>query len=143
MEIEGKVEKVYERLFLVIDAPSGLNLAGVRGRYRLLSEKTGIDAKRWENAMRGLSKPTIPMLVSICDLLPEFASWILTGKEKEQFKVVNGMRYSKKWEEAGIVEEDLMPGGIYERGFTASTFDEAEQEERRILARDTRAETKR
>lgn len=143
MKIEEIVDEMYERLVEVIDAPAGLGLRGVRGRYKTLQELTGIEAKRWQNALTGISKPTIAMIVAVSKLRPEFSSWVLSGSVGEQFKIVNGMRYSKKWEEAGIIEEDLQPGGIYQRGFTATTFDEEEQEERRILARDVRAESER
>lgn len=136
MLIEEKVDEMYERLVEVIDAPAGLGLRGVRGRYKRLQELTGVEAKRWQNALTGVSKPTIQMLVSICSLMPEFSAWILSGSEGDQFKIVNGMRYSKSWGDHGIVEEDLMPGGIYAQGFTANSYQEAEEEERRIARRD-------
>ena len=113
MDIECKVELMYERLVEAIDAPSGLALKNVRGRYRILSEMTGIDAKRWENALRGISKPTVAMTVAICNLLPDLASWILTGQLTDPKKLVGGLMYSPAWAKDGLDESSFERGGRY------------------------------
>lgn len=113
MDIECKVESMYERLVEAIDAPSGLALKNVRGRYKILSEMTGIEAKRWQNALTGISKPTVAMTVSITCLLPELASWILTGQTPEPKKLVGGLMYSPTWANDGLDESSFERGGRY------------------------------
>lgn len=78
--IVERVDEMYERLKEAIDSPHGLQLRNVHGRYKKLEDMTGIQAKRWQNALTGISKPTVPMLVAICQILPEMALWIITGQ---------------------------------------------------------------
>lgn len=52
----------------------------VRGRYPYLEQKTGINARKWQNVCNRAQQPTVEMLSALAKARPYFMSWLLIGE---------------------------------------------------------------
>ncbi|WP_367848745.1 hypothetical protein [Rhodoferax sp. WC2427] len=71
---DGDATDFRERFIWVIR-----NFAGRPTRYKVLEERFGISARKWQNVCNHVQQPSIEMVAAMATVYPFFLSWMVTG----------------------------------------------------------------
>lgn len=80
---EKEILELRDRLIFLLD-----DLAPTTGKYTYLESRTGISAARWQNLYLEKQQPTIEMILAISEYLPEYLTWLLTGRAPSKEKLI-------------------------------------------------------
>lgn len=72
---DGDASDFRERVIWVIR-----NFAGQPARYKVLEDRFGISARKWQNVCNRVQQPSVDMVASLATVYPFFLSWMVTGK---------------------------------------------------------------
>lgn len=72
---EGDATDFRERVIWVIR-----NFAGKPTRYKVLEDRFGISARKWQNVCNHVQQPSIEMVAALASVYPFFLAWMVTGK---------------------------------------------------------------
>lgn len=72
---EGDASDFRERVIWVVR-----NFAGKPTRYKVLEDRFGINARKWQNVCNRVQQPSIEMVAALSSVYPFFLTWMVTGK---------------------------------------------------------------